>query len=765
MHTRNTRADPYHLERAYLEHLIRVSRRLDLRAAAGAGQTEDEHTALDLDAVYTALLTCTSRTDLDGHGRELPEGGRAERSPLSALEILDREPRLVLLGEAGSGKRTFLDFAALCLAGERLTRDHGLAGLPGLALLTASPPRADARPGVSPQPWRHGPLLPVRVTLRNLAADCPQPDGGLLWGHIVRTLGEKRADYAPVLRRHLLDRGGLILCDGLDEVPKGPDRCRVQASIEEFLDLFGACRVVVSSRTYAYRDDNWRPEGFAEAVLANLGQGQIRHFVRRWYAHGAARGVVPAARADGLASDLERAIFGRAPLLELAARPLLLTLIARLHQQGSGLPDARAALYESSVRLLQEDWERSRTVPGADGAPVRRPRLTEILNLDSGQLRGLLERLALAAQGRSSPHLLPGAGGGADIAARDLAAGLAALGEGRTEPGSQDLLLSLLRERSGILTRAPRDGYYRFPHPSFREYLAACALTGQPGAEREIAARVRAAPERWREVALLAATRSPSQGFGWRLANQLCPSQPSTSGRQGPDRTAARCAWVAGEILRESADLPGRLVGSDQDQARTLDVVRGWLVPLLSATTFPAPERAAIGRLLADLGDPRPDVIDPDAMAFCRVPAGPFLMGSDDDTLAYPDEKPRATQDLESGYWIARFPVTVAQFRVFAESAPGFAPGYLNCLHDPDNQPVRWINWHEALAFCDWLTRRWRDRLPPGSRVTLPSEAQWEKAARGGLRLPASVARPLAPGRGALPSAMEIGRASCRERV
>ena len=156
--------------------------------------------------------------------------------------------------------------------------------------------------------------------------------------------------------------------------------------------------------------------------------------------------------------------------------------------------------------------------------------------------------------------------------------------------------------------------------------------------------------------------------------------------------------------------------------------MRTWLARLLRADTFPAAERAAIGRLLADLGDHRPEVVDPDAMQFCWVPPGPFLMGSgDDDGLAFPDEKPRRTLNLGSGFWIGRYPVTVAQFRRFVESEPGFSPGDPNCLRDPDNWPVRWLSWQEALVFCDWLNGRWRDRLPSGWRVTLPSEAQWER--------------------------------------
>ena len=143
---------------------------------------------------------------------------------------------------------------------------------------------------------------------------------------------------------------------------------------------------------------------------------------------------------------------------------------------------------------------------------------------------------------------------------------------------------------------------------------------------------------------------------------------------------------------------------------------------------------------------------DDPALGFVEVPAGPFPMGADPttDAEAFDNERwsptsAQGTVDLPA-YFIGRYEVTVAQFAAFA-AATGFPAGP-QALAAPPDHPVANVSWPDALAYCRWLDAALRDaphtpqalaeRLEGGWQVTLPSEAQWEKAARGtdGRRYP-----------------------------
>ena len=736
------------LRDAYLRRVMERCGALSLTgidpAAAGQRDTDPQ---LRLNAVYTALLTRSPRPDEVGGLEPRASKKRTEQEPLrSALEQLDRQQRLVLQGDPGSGKSTFVNFVALCLAGEALQDEQA-----NLRHLTAPLPDEEGEDGKKRQPWRHRALLPVPVVLRDFAAT-GLPERGeataeTLWTFIAQELKAAcQAECVDWLRHELREHGGLLLLDGLDEVPEAERRReQVKRAVEAFAEGFGNCRMLVTSRTYAYQNQGWRLQGFAEATLAPFSDGQIRRFVARWYELTAGLGRLPASEAAGRAELLKRAIFNRPTLYELAQRPLLLTLMASLHAWRSGdLPDKREALYAETVDLLLNRWEQRLVRRDEQGRyQCLQPSLAEYLNADKDQVRAALEELAFEAQ-RSQPDLT----GTADLAEKDLAYRLFQL---RNNPDANPKrLVEFLRDRAGLLY--PRGvGVYTFPHRSFQEYLAACHLTDEDYPDR-IAELTRAEPNRWREVALLAgakAARGTAAGL-WQLVDALCFREPADPAVEPADAWGAQ---IAAQALIETANL-AKVGPANQ---RKLARVQHWLVKLLGDERLPATERALAGDNLAALGDPRFDAehwhlpAEP-LLGFIEIPAGPFAMGSDQqrDREAADREFPQHEVNLP-GYYLARWPMTVAQFAAFVRASSHAADR--DSLKGIANHPVVWVDWHEAMAYCRWLSEQLREvarerldtekalsesarwfwqGLTDGSLgVGLPSEAEWEKAARG----------------------------------
>jgi formylglycine-generating enzyme required for sulfatase activity len=191
-----------------------------------------------------------------------------------------------------------------------------------------------------------------------------------------------------------------------------------------------------------------------------------------------------------------------------------------------------------------------------------------------------------------------------------------------------------------------------------------------------------------------------------------------------------------------------------------------YYLEMMRDMTVPAVERAEAGRRLAEIGDPRPAVMDGDRMEFCYVPAGRFWMGSDEnDEMSYDDERPAGWYDIPYAYWIGRYPITNAQFGVFvkdggyqnerwwglAKSAgywskagfkggnddkPRMQPHDYGAPFNLSNHPVVGVSWFEAIAYIEWLKVRWQSKLPKGWTIVLPNEPEWEKAARGGEKIP-----------------------------
>ena len=104
------------------------------------------------------------------------------------------------------------------------------------------------------------------------------------------------------------------------------------------------------------------------------------------------------------------------------------------------------------------------------------------------------------------------------------------------------------------------------------------------------------------------------------------------------------------------------------------------------------------------------------------LPAGGFVMGENaGDRFANDTERPAHPVRISPGLALGCFPVTVGEFRHFR---PDHAPD------EEDDLPVVRVNWHDADAYCRWLTGQ------TGREYRLPSEAEWEYACRAGSATP-----------------------------
>lgn len=204
-------------------------------------------------------------------------------------------------------------------------------------------------------------------------------------------------------------------------------------------------------------------------------------------------------------------------------------------------------------------------------------------------------------------------------------------------------------------------------------------------------------------------------------------ARPETNAAQWLAR--ARLAWkLAGETptdeVRTSLASASRLFPNDSAVAQAqhdllVILPPNSFPPRLADLDFTAQKRAGVAFVVPPI---------------CPVPAGAFLMGSDPrrDKGAQPDEQPQRSIPV-GAFSIARFPVTVAEYACFVEAEHSYQPSNWASQLQKLDHPVVNISWNDAVAYAAWLA------TTTGQPWRLPTEAEWEKAARWDAR--AGVAR------------------------
>jgi hypothetical protein len=427
----------------------------------------------------------------------------AHRKP--TVQAFNDHDRLVITGGPGTGKSTLAGFLTLCLAyacDPTIEKSDGINGLQRLG-----------------GDWKHGALVPIYVNLRSFSGDKS------------RFPKQKRTGKADHLLEHLRDRfrefgaaayylensdgnikGAALILDGLDEIYEEDDRVKARLVIEDFAVRYPRCRIIVTSRTAAYRArSEWRlSETFKVVELAPYTQEQMKQYIDNWYTAAAQSrpgnfGGRENARQNARkqAKNLWEALQEQEGLRPLARQPLLLTLITLIHEANRQMPRNRGELYEETVRLLNT-WN-----PPSEDDPLAQ----KLSKLDLKHVRMALQLIAFNLQRQQRKDSEGGYVNQAEL--------LVQLHSAQQRVGKLGIpiedVLEYLATRNGILVSDPAD-HYRFIHLHIQEYLAACALIEQynhvamPRPSRpgmgdwrfpdNISALLNEDHERWREVAL-----------------------------------------------------------------------------------------------------------------------------------------------------------------------------------------------------------------------------------------------------------------------
>jgi formylglycine-generating enzyme required for sulfatase activity len=695
---------------AYLRFVVRENRLLRLQGI----HSHRQQVSIELDSVYITLRATHSadageeqewlaRTAACAPGEddraEDPHVQPRQTADVSVHEALKRSRRLVVLGDPGSGKTTLLRFLAFTYASGLGERDTEVV-----------------RERVG---FDECGMLPLLVPLRQLGAYLaargkPELDGcGVLLDYWAEFLDTNAVQVKRVLFEDHLRRGeAVVLFDGLDEVADLGLRGRVSRVVEALVRRFPECRYVVTSRIVGYDGPVRLAEDFRVATVREFTLADVEEFLTKWHlCLFAAEGGVDAAvlaKAAAQTRDLVGAVRDNDRIRELAINPLLLTVIALVHRNRVKLPDRRSELYREAVEVLLGAWDAAK----AGGAVEEE--IVKGRTLESKDKRAALQAVALYMHERQRR----------DIAAAELEE-LLARHFGRWVSDAQERevvvrrFLDAVKARAGLLAERG-NGVYGFSHLTFQEYLAALQIAARDDYLKYSLAR--AGEPWWREVIRLEAGHLSTEG-GER-ADRLI--KEIASRRREPEPyynlvLAADCIRDVGEtrtggaLLARVRDRLERELQCGTRSGRAALILHRFIGGTFGSSAM---RRVAAAEALFRIGGKRLWTMPHGEPVWVEVPSGPSLMGEGEDE-----------EQVESArFLIATAPITNAQYRLFVVDTECEPPAHWDGDSPPsrlESHPVVNVSCDVAAEYCRWLSQK------TGQDISLPTEEQWEKGARG----------------------------------
>jgi predicted NACHT family NTPase len=400
---------------------------------------------------------------------------------LSIGEALQQNKHLVIVGAPGAGKTTLLKYLAITFARkfhkEKLGMDE--ERIPLLLFLR------DFNRFLDNQNLK-GNLLSYKADL------LPH----FLYEYYDQTA--KQLNLSKEFFKQLLNSGKcLVLMDGLDEVADPVKRGRVTEVVSNLTQHYDKNQFIISSRPRGYEGEAKQrlSTHCADCLIRDFDESDISEFTRSWYKavtyERLGENAAATREAEIFAEDLIRRIKAEPHVKALATNPLLLSILAMVHQRDTTLPQRRAELYYECTQMLLGYWDQVR---GGEAARE----LATAGDLDRNEKRALLEPVAMWFQERGEA--------GKEADKEDLQKEIArqfveVMGESSVKAKLRaEEFLKIIDERSGLLIER-EIGTYGFAHLTFQEYLAARSIADQDDYIKETLKHLH--DTWWKEVILL----------------------------------------------------------------------------------------------------------------------------------------------------------------------------------------------------------------------------------------------------------------------